>query len=320
MLIALMLASLLMSVAIPEAFGDRGLLFACSYVAIQVGRMSFLAFAAAEPGTVERARSVRILIWFIASGVLWVAGGLAEDSARTALWLGALALDYGAPLVIFWIPGKPRMDPSAWEITSAHFAERFQLFVIIALGESIVITGATTSDLNLDTATIAALGLAFLGTASLWWIYFDFVAGVLQRTLERGEDRILLARDLYTYMHALIIAAIIVSAVGDELVIAHPTEELPDAELVAVAAGPTLYLLAQLALRLRATGQIGWARLTAVTACLAVGLLARSASALVVAGLLVAVLIGVIVTDQLAASRRRARDESYAIDLEGRPG
>ena len=111
LLIGLMLASLLMAIAIPDAFGDKALLFAGSYVTIQVGRHLFLTYAAAEPGTNERIRAGRILIWFVAAGVLWIAGALADGSARTVLWLAALALDYGAPLVTFWVPGLPRLRP-----------------------------------------------------------------------------------------------------------------------------------------------------------------------------------------------------------------
>src|ERR687898_1837446 len=135
LLIGLMLASLLMAIAIPEAFGDKALLFAASYVAIQVGRHLFLTFAAAERGTVERERAGRILTWFAAAGVLWIAGALADGAARTALWLAALTLDYGAPLVLFWVPGRPRLAGGSWELGTEHFTERFGLFVIIALGE-----------------------------------------------------------------------------------------------------------------------------------------------------------------------------------------
>ena len=81
LLIGLMLASLLMAIAIPEAFGDHGLMFAASYVAIQVGRHSFLTFAAAAPGTIARRRAGRILIWFVVAGVLWIAGGIADGPA-----------------------------------------------------------------------------------------------------------------------------------------------------------------------------------------------------------------------------------------------
>src|SRR5262245_7916699 len=103
LLLGLMFASLLMAVAIPEAFGDHGLLFAASYVAIQVGRHLFLTFAAASPGTIERERAARILIWLSASGVFWLAGGFAEGTTRTALWLVALAIDYVGPSVVYWV-------------------------------------------------------------------------------------------------------------------------------------------------------------------------------------------------------------------------
>src|SRR5215208_5774363 len=111
LLIGLMLASLLMAVAIPEAFGEKALLFAGSYVAIQVGRHLFLTFVAADPGTNERMRAGRILIWFVAAGVLWIAGAVADGSARTVLWLAALAVDYAAPIVTFWLPRAQRLTP-----------------------------------------------------------------------------------------------------------------------------------------------------------------------------------------------------------------
>ena len=226
LLIALMLASLLMAIAIPEAFGDRALLFVASYVAIQVGRHSFLTFATADRATIERQRAGRILTWFVAAGVLWIAGALADGLARTLLWLAALALDYGAPLVTFWLPGQPALSPEAWDVGTEHFAERFQLFIIIALGETIVITGATTAQLKLTTARVAAFALAFLTTAALWWLYFNLVATTAERQLAKAKNRTLLARDAYTYLHVVIVAGILLTAVGDELVIAHPTQEL----------------------------------------------------------------------------------------------
>ena len=132
---------------------------------------------AAEPGTVERERAGRILTWFVGAGVLWISGALVDGPAHIALWLVALALDYGAPLVLFWVPGRPRLAVSTWNVETEHFAERFGLFMILALGESIVITGATTSALDLDTARLVAFGMAFLATAALWWLYFNYVVG-----------------------------------------------------------------------------------------------------------------------------------------------
>ena len=314
LLIALMLASLLMAIAIPEAFGERGLLFAVAYVVIQVGRHTFLTYAAAAPGTVERARAESILVWFLAAGALWIAGGIAEGPARTVLWLAALALDYAGPLLTFRVPGRPRLAPEAWEIGTEHFSERFQLFIIIALGETIVITGATTSELELTLATVAAFAVAFLTTAALWWLYFNLVAAISERRLAQAEARVLLARDAYTYLHVVLVAGILLNAVGDELVIAHPTEELSGAELAATVGGPAVYLLAHVLLRLRMSGTLAVRRLLGAAACVVIGLVGSALSALVVAALLLAVLVGVIVGDQLAGIHRRQRGEPSPLD------
>ena len=106
MLLAVMLASLLMAVAIPEAFGDRALLFAGSYVAIQVGRHTFLTFGTAAPGRSSGSARRASSSWFVAAGALWLAGAFADGSVRTALWLAALAIDYIAPLALYWVPGR----------------------------------------------------------------------------------------------------------------------------------------------------------------------------------------------------------------------
>jgi low temperature requirement protein LtrA len=316
LLIALMLASLLMAIAIPQAFGAKAVLFAASYVAIQVGRHAFLTFVAADRSTVERERAGRILTWFVAAGALWLAGALADGGARTALWIAALAVDYSAPLVTFWLPGRPRLSPEAWQVGTEHFAERFQLFVIIALGESIVITGTTTADLQLNTARVVAFALAFLATAALWWLYFNLVATIAERrlALADAENRTVLARDAYTYLHVIIVAGILASAVGDELVIAHPTAKLHGAQLAAVVCGPALYLLAHVALRLRLTGSVTGRRLAGALACLAVGAIGTLVPALAVAGLLFTVLVAVIVGDQIAGARRTARGEPSPLE------
>jgi low temperature requirement protein LtrA len=304
MLIGLMLASMLMAIAIPEAFGDRAMLFAASYVAIQVGRHTFLTFVAAPRGTLERRRAEPILIWFCASGVLWIAGAIATGPARTALWLAALAIDYGGPLVIYWVPGSRRVSADDWQVSTAHFTERFGLFVIIALGESIVVTGATTSDLNLNVATVGAFVVAFLSTVAFWWLYFASVSHLWQHALETTEHRTELARDAYTYGHVLIIAGIILAAVGDEIVITRTTHDLTNPELLALVAGPTLYLLAQATLRYRITHTVSPRRLTGAAVCVVVGLAGSGQPALAVGGLLLAVLTAVVVADLIVASNR----------------
>jgi low temperature requirement protein LtrA len=314
LLLALMLVSLLMAVAIPDAFGEHALLFAGSYVAIQVGRHAFLTFAAAEPGTMERERAGRILAWFMAAGVLWISGALADGPARTALWLGALALDYGAPLVLFWVPGRPRLEGATWNVGTEHFAERFGLFIILALGESIVLTGATTSESDLAPATIAAFIMAFLASAAIWWLYFTSVARLGEHYLAVSENRTELARDGYTFLHVVFAAGIIMAAVGDELVIAHPTEVLPPQEVTAVAAGPAIYLVALTLFGYRLTGALSKRKLFGTLACVVVGLVGLFSPALVLAGLLIVVLVAVIGSNYLLASRSRARGEASPIE------
>jgi len=314
LLIGLMLASLLLAVAIPQAFRAHALLFAASYVVIQVGRHAFLTFAAAGARTLERERAGRILTWFVAAGALWIAGAVVDEPARAVLWLAALALDYGAPFVLYWVPGRRRLTGDTWEVGTEHFAERFQLFVIIALGESIVVTGATTSELRLTVMRTIAFCLAFLSTAALWWLYFNYVARIAQRRLELAADRTTLARDGYTYLHVVLVAGVIVSAVGDELVIAHPGDRLAGREIAAVVAGPAIYLLGHALFRLRMAGSVSWKRLGGALACVAVGALATVVSAVVVAALLVAVLMAVIAAERVAALRRARRGEPSPLE------
>ena len=319
LVLAIMFGSLVMAVAIPEAFGSRALLFVGAYVAIQVGRHAFLTFVVTGRDAPEREPALHILIWFCFSGVFWLAGGFASGPARIGLWLVALGIDYVAPFVLYRVPGRPKLGPSAWDVESSHFAERFQLFIIIALGESIVVTGATTSQLSLGVARLTAFGLAFLITAAFWWLYFSYVATIAQRRLELASDRTTLARNGYTYLHAVIVAGIIVSAVGDELVIQYPTEVLPTAELVAVVAGPVIYLVGHVLFRLAMAGTLSKRRLGGAVACALAGVLGIVAQALVVAALLVVVLAVIIGSEHAAGNRRRRHGEPSPLQkLEGR--
>ena len=220
-LIVVMLLGLLMSAAIPTAFGDNGLLFACSYVALQVARNVFNVVVA-EPGSQWQQSFSRILAWSLLVAPLWILGGLLEHDARLAVWLLALGVDYLGPAARYWTPRLGATQTTDWSIEGAHFAERFQLFIIIALGESIVVTGATASEAGLGLPEVTALSVAFVTSAALWWLYFDRVAVHAQGRLARSSERERLGRDAYTYLHIPIVAGIILSAVGDEVMIDHP--------------------------------------------------------------------------------------------------
>ena len=242
MLFALMLGGLLMSSSIPEAFGEKGLLFAGVFAAMQVGRNLFMLWALHGEGAAHSRNFQRILVWFLASGVFWVWGGFEQGGLRTGLWLVAIAIEYVSPSVAFWVPGLSRSTTTEWDVDGSHLAERCGLFVIIALGESILVTGATFAGLPSNGATVAAFLVSFLGSVAMWWMYFDTASERASHRIAHSNDPGRIARLAYTYLHLLIVAGIIVCAVADEIVLVHPGH----AETISVAvilAGPALYLL-----------------------------------------------------------------------------
>ena len=187
--------------------------------------------------------------------------------------------------------------------------------MIIALGESIVLTGATTADLHLGAARSLSFVLAFVITAALWWLYFDYAGRIAQRRLELAPNRTIIARDAYTYLHAVLIAGIIVTAVGAELVIAHPGDRLGPRELVAVASGPALYLLAHTLFRLRLAGSLPPKRVAAGLGCIGAGMLGAVLPAVAVSGLIAAVLVTLVVAERVAGIRRERRGDPSPMDL-----
>lgn len=303
--LAMMLASLAMAVAVPEAFGRYGLLFAGSYVAIKAGRLLFLTIGVAHASVMGPGRGTRLLTWFVASGVLWLAGGLAESPTRTALWVGALALDLTGPLVMYWLPGRQRLPFGLWRVELGHLAERFELFTLIAFGESIVLTGATASALGFNGPRFIAFALAFLSTASQYWLYFDDFPRLARQRLVPGPEGIHLARDAYMYLHVILVAGVILSAVGDRLVIADPTNRLTSAAVVVVAAGPAVYLLGHVLFRLRVGASVSWKRLGGAVACILVGLIGTVVPALALSALLVGILLIVIASETVGGWLRR---------------
>ncbi|HZA79687.1 MAG TPA: low temperature requirement protein A [Acidimicrobiales bacterium] len=297
-LVLVMLASLLMAVAIPEGFGDHGLLFAASYCALQVGRNAFVV-GVTPPGPFHR-NFQQILTWSLLSVPLWVGGALAHGGARWGLWLVAFGLDLAAPLARFWLPGFGGGTPMIeWAIDAGHFAERFQLFVIIVLGESIILAGATATDVGLEASVVVALGVAFGSSVALWWLYFGQVARAAVRRMAADEVPGQVGRDAYTYLHLPIVAGILLTAVGDELVIAHPGDELGTAGALVTLAGPAMYLLGLVAFGARVGRHQPWTRVVAAVLLLAAVPLAADGDGLLVAGLATALLVALVVADRL---------------------
>ena len=249
MVFVLMLLGLLMSTAIPTAFGDHGLIFALAYVAIQVGRSVFMIFALKGEDSGNRDNFKRITAWFAVSAVSWVAGGLAGETLRLVLWAAALMLEYAAPSLGFAFPGLGASKTSDWKVEGGHIAERCGLFVIIALGESILVSGATYTEAGSSPAAAIAFLSLILGTIAMWWIYFDIGSTRGSERIAHASDPGSIARAAYTYGHLPIVAGIILVAVSDELVLAHPLGGEDKASLavaLTIFGGPILYLLGNL--------------------------------------------------------------------------
>ena len=265
MLIAVMVASLILSAVLPEAFGDRGLLFAGAFVAMQLGRNLFNLINTRDHPTLHR-NFQRIQVWLMLAGAFWLAGGIAQGAARELLWLTAVAVDLGAPAIGYVTPGLGRSTTHEWNISGEHMAERCQLFLIIALGESILVTGATFGELELSPVSVMAFVIAFLGSVALWWVYFDRSAPAAAEAIARSDDPGALARSAYTYLHVPMVAGIIVAAVGDELAIAHPLGPASPETAATVLGGPALFLIGHLLFKRAVFGVWSTPRVVAIAA------------------------------------------------------
>lgn len=256
LMFGMMAAGLFLSMALPDAFGARGLVFALAYAAMQIGRTLFVRATAGADLQLRRTY-LRILIWFLVSAVLWIAGGLAGPAGgghgaeghegggaglRTLLWAAALAVEYLGPVTGFRVPGLGRDVSTDWAVRGGHMAERYGLFVIICLGETLLVSGATYGGMEWTLApTLAFLG-ALAGTIGMWWVYFHIGHRRGSHQIEHSDDPGRLARLAFTYLHLPIVAGVVLAAVGSELAIAHPEGPAHPGEVAAIVGGVVLFL------------------------------------------------------------------------------
>lgn len=241
---AAMGAMLVVSLCVPQAFGDLALGFALAYAAVR--GIQILLFTLASPGDAGLRRSVAgLAVSSAISVVLLVAASFVDAPYREALWFVAIACDMLGPLLF---------GSDGWKLIPGHFAERHGLIVIIALGESIVAIGVGASHVSID-ATVAAVGIlgVFL-SAALWWLYFDVAALATERRLsamEPGQAQNALARDAYSYAHLVLVAGIVLLALGLKTVMTHVQDPLHVEGAAALAGGVALYLFGHVAFRYR---------------------------------------------------------------------
>ena len=268
LLFALMGCGLMLTMAIPQAWGDRGLVFGAAVATMQVGRSLFMLGALWRRNPANFVNFMRITVWLCCSGALWIAGGLADGHARFPFWIGALLIEYAGPAAGFLVAGLGRSSTADWDVEGGHMAERCGLFIIIALGESVLITGATMAGLVWTPPVLLGFVSAFVGSVAMWWIYFNIGAERAGHLIAHHADPGRVARLAYTYGHIPIIAGIILSAASDEMLLAHPTGHVATAAWAMTIGGAAVFLIGNIMFK-----RVTWGRLP-VSHLVGLGLLA----------------------------------------------
>jgi low temperature requirement protein LtrA len=252
-MIGAMAALLLVSLCVPEAFGNLALAFALIFGVVRVAHIGLFILASPDDDGLRHSVLGLAVSTFISVALLATAS-LFDGLAQGALWALALFLDMGGPYFF---------GSEGWKLVPGHFAERHGLIIIIALGESIVAIGVGAEHaLDLGIGTAAVLGVAL--TAAMWWIYFDVVAIVSARRLteaEVGRVQNEMARDSYSYLHLVMVAGIVLTALGLKKTIGHFDEHLHTVPAFALLGGVAVYLLGLVAFRYRHVHSINRRRL-----------------------------------------------------------
>ena len=306
LLFGLTLGGLVLSTSIPTAFDGRGLWFAIAYAAMQVGKTVFLWASTLPSQSLARANAIRITSWLALSAIFWIAGGLAEGPARLVLWAIALVIEYISPAVRFWIPRYGASSVADWVVEGGHMAERCAGFIIIALGESIVVTGATFAELTWTTENVLAFVSAFVGCLAMWWIYFHKGAEAGSEQISKSTEPGRLARLAYTYLHMPIVAGIIVAAVADELVLKHPGGHSDLKTVISAIGGPLLFLFGTILFKHSFRGFLQLSHGVGIVALCVLAWFASELSPLVLSILTTAIMIVVAVWESISLQSNSA--------------
>jgi low temperature requirement protein LtrA len=309
LIFALMAGGLVVSMSIPEAFAEKALPFALAFVGIEIVRGLFTAAAFRGNDRAIYMNFVRTLVWQALCAAFWIGGALIEDK-RFALWAAAIALWSIAPALSYRVPGLGRSRAAEWTVEAHHLAERCGLFIIIALGESVLATGETFAEIEWTRPAILAFLASFVGTIALWWCYFNIGAARAAHIFAASREPGRVARLAYTYLHIPIVGGIIVAAAAIQLVIAAPAGPMTMPALAMTTAGPILFLAGTAAFK-RAAGARTWplSHLVGLAALIVLGVAGRGLAAYWFSLAVAAVLTAVAVWETLSLRPHRNNSE-----------
>ncbi|MGW0214829.1 low temperature requirement protein A [Micromonospora chokoriensis] len=301
LLVASALGALLVGVAIPQALDGRGLLFAGAYVSVHIARGVVTTFALR--GHPRQTRTLRILCWFSVSAIPWLAGGLLPDW-RVPLWLLALALDLTGPRLGWPTPLMGRTRQQELHLAGGHFAERYQQIMIIALGELVLVAGLSYAGTDLHLPQTAAFLLVFATAVLIGLLYVTPAGQRLGPAIERADPSRLGV--VTGYVHLVMIAGLVVTSVGAELSIAHPSRTGDRTAVVVILSGPTLFLIGRILFSVAIHRRLSWPRVAALFVLAAAAGLLRM-PLLAVSAVATVVVLVVVVLDHAGISSYRRR-------------
>jgi low temperature requirement protein LtrA len=273
--------------ALPHAFGNNSTLFAVSYTVVRLLHLVLYADASRK-GNASWAAIAGFGVTVLIGMALLIGGSFLDGTARDLLWLAAVAIDYAGPA---WLT-RERLR-GLQRVAVAHFAERYSLFVIICLGESIVALGVSARGEPISATLVAGVSLGLLTTIGLWWTYFDRFAETAERRLREHADPVLAAADAYSYLHLVIVAGIIIFAVGIHFVSIHAGGPLGQSARLTLCGGVALYLIGHVGFRLRIAGELEYEKVAVAAALIVLYAVGGGIDAWVLAGG-VTVLVGAL--------------------------
>ncbi|MET7806567.1 low temperature requirement protein A [Micromonospora chersina] len=305
----IMFGALVLAAAAPEAFGQRGLVFAGAYLTIRLGGLAIAIFFL--QGHEAQASAVRIFFWVGMSAPAWIAGALLPEAVRAALWMTAAAVEFVALALGFPTPRLGRHGPRRLEVVASeeHMGERYQQFFIVALGEPILVTGLTFATGEFGPARSAATLLAFATTTLLWRIYIHRAGALMAGAISASHDPLRVAV-LTFYAHVIMVAAVVAVAVGDELVITHPLGHSEPAWIAVILGGPALFLAGRAIFEYAVFGRVSLARVIGALALVALTPAMRPVPPLAVATVAALILACVGVADEVRTRGRPSEPPS----------
>jgi len=293
---------MIMNTSLEDAFADRGWLFVAVYLACQVSRSVFVVFAGVDG--IMQSHFFRMLGWTILTAPLWIAGAVVDGPPRVALWGIAALVDVVATVLSH--PGiRRRTETVNHEFAGEYLLERCRLFFLIALGETVITSATVFTQTSLDPLSLLALLVAITGTTAIWWSYFVRSEDEALDVLDETNDEARVGRRAI-YAIAVMLAGLVLVAVGDELSIAHPDGKPSIAASIMLFGGPALYVLAQAVFQKRTKGRAVASRPIALVAFVVGGVVSLWLPTLIAATLATAIMVGVAVHDSLIETREKA--------------